>query len=195
LIDAGTPFSFRQITEFIGSLGRSVKDLRTILLSHADIDHVGAASALKAESGAQVYASIIAAQALAEGHSSRRLKLGPITPVFRWLEELNGFMHIEVDEILTAEQVLPMLGGLKVLDTPGHTPCHVSFYAEKHKLLFAGDSVSTNPGEIFGNKVKYFNWDQELMLASVRFQAALQPEIVCSGHGPPVFEAAANFPL
>ena len=194
LIDAGIPFSSRKITEFINSLGLSIKDLTTILLSHADFDHVGTASRLKAVSGARVYASSIAAQAMAEGHSSRWLNLGPIAPVFRWVEQLDGFMHIEVDEILTAGQLLPMLGGLKVLETPGHTPCHVSFYAEKHRLLFAGDSVSTNPGEILGNRVKYFNWDQEQMMASVRFQAELQPEIVCSGHGPAVFEAATKFP-
>lgn len=194
LIDAGIPSSFSQIVDFIGSLDRNVQELNTILLSHADIDHVGAAPALKVESGARIYASQIAAQALAEGHSSRQIELGILTPIFRWLEKLNGAMQIEVDEILSAGQVLPMLDGLKVLETPGHTPGHLSFYAEKHKLLFAGDSVSTNPGEILGNKVRFFNWNQEQMLASVRFQAALQPEIVCSGHGPVVYEAASKFP-
>lgn len=194
LIDAGIPSSFSQIVDFIGSLGRSVQELKMILLSHADIDHVGAAPALKAESGARIYASQIAAQALAEGHSSRQIELGILTPIFRWLEHLNGAMQIEVDELLSAGQMLPMLGGLKVLETPGHTPGHLSFYAEKHKLLFAGDSVSTNPGEILGNKVKLFNWNQDQMLASVRFQAALQPEIVCSGHGPVVYQAASKFP-
>ncbi len=194
LIDAGIPSSFSQIVDFIGSLDRSVQELKTILLSHADIDHVGAAPALKAESGARIYASQIAAQALAEGHSSRQIELGILTPIFRWLETLNGAMQIEVDEILSAGQVLPVISGLKVLETPGHTPGHLSFYAEKHKLLFAGDSVSTNPDEILGNKVKFFNWNQEQMLASVRFQAALQPEIVCSGHGPVVYEAASKFP-
>jgi glyoxylase-like metal-dependent hydrolase (beta-lactamase superfamily II) len=193
LIDAGIPSSFSQIVDFIGSLGRSVQELKTILLSHADIDHVGAAPALKAESGARIYASQIAAQALAEGHSSRQIELGILTPIFRWLEHLNGAMQIEVDELLSAGQMLPILGGLKVLETPGHTPGHLSFYAEKHKLLFAGDSVSTNPDEILGNKVKLFNWNQEQMLASVRFQAALQPKIVCSGHGPVVYEAASKF--
>lgn len=194
LIDAGIPSSFSQVVDFISSLDRSVQELKAILLSHADIDHVGAAPALKAESGARIWASSIAAQALAEGHSSRRLKLGPITPLFRWLEQLNGAMQIEVDETFSAGQVLPVLGGLHVLATPGHTPGHVSFYAEKFKLLFAGDSVSTNPGEILGNKVKFFNWDQEQMMASVRFQAGLQPEIVCSGHGPVVYQADSKFP-
>ncbi len=194
LIDAGIPSSFSQIVDFIGSLDRSVQELKTILLSHADIDHVGAAPALKSESGARIYASRIAAQALAEGHSSRQIELGILTPIFRWLEKLNGAMQIEVDELLSAGQMLPMLGGLKVLETPGHTPGHLSFYAEKHKLLFAGDSVTTKPDEILGNRVKFFNWNQEQMLASVRFQAALLPEIVCSGHGPVVYEAASKSP-
>ena len=107
LIDAGIPSSFSQIVDFIGSLDRNVQELNTILLSHADIDHVGAAPALKVQSGARIYASQIAAQALAEGHSSRQIELGILTPIFRWLEKLNGAMQIEVDEILSAGQVLP----------------------------------------------------------------------------------------
>jgi glyoxylase-like metal-dependent hydrolase (beta-lactamase superfamily II) len=44
------------------------------------------------------------------------------------------------------------------------------------------------------NRVKMFNWDEEQMRASVHRQAELMPEIVCSGHGPVVFGAAAKFP-
>ena len=94
LIDAGVPSSFRKITAFISSLSCPIRDLKKIFLTHADMDHVGAAMALKAESGARIYAGEIAAQALAEGHSSRQIKMGWLTPLFDWFEQRGEIMRI-----------------------------------------------------------------------------------------------------
>ncbi|MGD2026865.1 MAG: MBL fold metallo-hydrolase [Anaerolineales bacterium] len=194
LIDAGVKRSFDWIHSFLRSLDRSPENLTHILLTHADLDHVGAASALKEDSDVKVYASHVAADALAVGRSSRKVKMGIFTPIFSWFERQGGAMKVEVDEILSPGDVLPILGGLEVLETPGHTPGHISFYAREHKLLFAGDSVSTQEGSVLYNRMKSFNWDNDLMQTSVHEQEALQPEIVCSGHGPVVFGAAGKFP-
>ena len=34
-----------------------------------------------------------------------------------------------------------MIGSLKIIHTPGHTPGHISLYSEKHKILFGADSL------------------------------------------------------
>lgn len=194
LIDAGLNRSAEQITDFIRGIGKAPKQLTRILLTHADLDHVGAAMELKQISEARVFASQIAADALAEGRSSRKLKMGIFTPLFTWFERRNGAMEVAVDEIVAGGDMLPILGGLEVLETPGHTPGHISFYTREHKLLFAGDSVSTQEDQVLYNRMKAFNWNNEMMQASVHMQAALEPEIVCSGHGPVVFGAASKFP-
>jgi glyoxylase-like metal-dependent hydrolase (beta-lactamase superfamily II) len=194
LVDAGVKRSARQIEGFIANLGYSASHLTRILLTHADYDHVGAVNHFRANNEVEVYASQVAADALADGHSSRKIKAGIFSPLFSWFEGLDGSMQVTVDTVLSEGDTLPLLGGLEVLDTPGHTPGHISFYAPAHKLLFAGDSVSTQPDKVLYNRMQAFNWDQEKMIASVQRQHSIQPEIVCSGHGPVVFGAAGKFP-
>lgn len=195
LIDAGVKNSLSLIEAYIREIGKSPADLTRILLTHADLDHVGSAMALKAKSGATIYASQIAADALREGHSSRPIKAGIFSPIFSWFERRGDAMRVDVDEILAGGDTLPILGGMQVLETPGHTPGHLSFSFPTHRLLAAGDSVSTQPDKVLYNRMKAFNWDQAQMQASVHMQAELQPEIVTSGHGPVVFEAAEKFVL
>jgi len=100
----------------------------------------------------------------------------------------------QVDEIIEPEQTLPILGGLRVIASPGHTPGHVSFYAPQHKLLIAGDSLNA-----IGGKLKFVDgsmtWNYERGMQSVREQAALKPEIVVVGHGPMLQGAQLVFPM
>lgn len=194
LVDAGISSAYRRVVDLIARLGRNITELNRILLTHADIDHVGAAMQLKSKSGARIYASQIAAEALAEGHSSRSLKLGVLTPLVGWFESQGGGMQVAVDEIVAGGQILPVLGGLKVIETPGHTPGHVSYYAVDEKLLFAGDAVRNLPDKVGYNRKKVTNWDHQIMQQSVHKLAGLKPEIIVCGHGPVVFDAAGKFP-
>ncbi|MGA8046579.1 MAG: MBL fold metallo-hydrolase [Dermatophilaceae bacterium] len=71
LIDAG--ISERSVLKYLEGLGRPLTDLKRIIITHADPDHVGALADLAAASGAQIYASPIEAQAIAAGRASRPL--------------------------------------------------------------------------------------------------------------------------
>ena len=194
MIDTGVQSTYRQAIKLVQSLGRQISDLTRIFLTHADMDHVGAAMALMKASGAKITASQIAADALSDGQSSRSLKMGILTPLFDRIEHLGGGMQVDVEEIVSEGQILPILGGLKVIETPGHTPGHISFYSVEHQLLFAGDAVRNKPGAVGYNWFKVTNWDHGIMRKSVHKLAALKPEIVCCGHGPVVFNAADKFP-
>ena len=101
---------------------------------------------------------------------------------------------MDVDEVLSPGQTLPILGGIEVIDTQGHTPGHISFYAKETGLLFAGDSLITRTGKINLNISPAITWDREKTIASTRRQAELKPNAVCSGHGPVVFEPEGEFP-
>lgn len=195
LVDTGMPFSSCKILGYIRSIGSDPADLKTILITHADFDHVGSVKALKKVSGAKVSASKAAAAAMAKGVSSRELKFGKLmTSLLSFLAKTFHLPRIIVDEILSPGQILPILGGLEVIDTSGHTPCHLSYYAKGPGVLFAGDSVRTREGQILYNLYPSITWNGEKVITSTRHQKELKPKVVCSGHGPIVYEQAMRFP-
>jgi glyoxylase-like metal-dependent hydrolase (beta-lactamase superfamily II) len=186
LIDAGLPGVSRKILAYIASLGFTPKDLKRILITHADFDHVSGLADLQAASGARVYASQIEAAAILTGKPSRGIR--PPNPFIRILMGAMSLVAktkpVPTDEILHDGQVLPILGGLTVLETPGHTPGHLSFYAAEAAVLFCGDSIVVfNDGSLRGSRPG-LTWDDQAAAASVRSQAALGAHTVCSGHGP-----------
>jgi glyoxylase-like metal-dependent hydrolase (beta-lactamase superfamily II) len=214
LIDAGLPGSHRKILRYMASLGFAPADLKRILITHADFDHVGGLAALKAVTGARIFASPVEAQAIAAGHSSRQLK--PRSVIVKLLFDLMAGLFkpkpVRVDEVLSEGQLLPVLGGagvgrheidpqigqigekgLLVVETLGHTPGHISLYLPSAGVLFCGDSIVSEEKGLRGSRGAN-NWDQVKSDESVRKQAALGAQIVCSGHGPVVMDGARKFP-
>ena len=196
IIDTGMPFSDKQSLKYIASLGRSAEEIKRILITHADLDHYGCLSALKEASGARTYASQPEAEAMAKGISSRPVNrtVGRFQAfVIRMMGKLLKPTPIQVDEILTDGQILSILGGLQVVETPGHAPGHLSFYATSVHVLFCGDSMKSNDKGLRASRSRN-NWNQALADDSVRKQSTLGAQIVCPGHGPVIREANGRFP-
>src|SRR5262245_47332823 len=61
LVDTGLPGQFAAIDAALAEAGLHVPDLRRILITHQDIDHVGSLHALVEESGARVLAHAVEA--------------------------------------------------------------------------------------------------------------------------------------
>lgn len=195
LIDAGMPGNDKRILKYVAGLGRSPHDLKRILITHSDGDHVGSVAALKAATGARVYANETEARAMAGGEASRPLLPQNILErlVFALTASMFRFPPMQVDEFLVNGQVLPVLGGLHVVETFGHTPGHVSFWLPSAGVLFAGDSIVVWRGRLATSHGAN-TWDAAKAKAATRAQAALGAKIVCSGHGPVIRDAAARFP-
>lgn len=194
LIDTGMPGNANKILQYVRDLGRAPGDLRRILITHSDIDHVGSLAALQAASGARVYSSAIEAEAIAAGHPSRTPSRGGLQGwVFRLMGRFFKAQPARVDETLSDGQVVPALGGLRVVSTPGHTPGHISLFAPSVGVLFAGDSLTSQNGTLRGSRAVN-TWDRAKADEAVRAQAALGARIVCAGHGPVVRDAADKFP-
>ena len=195
LIDTGLPGSEKKILNYIKGLGRSPADLKRILITHSDMDHIGGLFALKKATGARTYASEIEAKAIARGKPSRPIKSG--LTMRRVLLSIVGLWMkphpMKVDEILKDGQLLPVLGGLRVVVTSGHTPGHISLFAAKSGLLFPGDSMVSDQKGLHGSRPAV-TWDAAKANESVRKQAELCARIVCPGHGPVITDAQNKFP-
>jgi len=198
IVDTGLPHSEKTILRYLAKQGWSAPDIKRILITHADLDHYGCLAALHKETGARTYASRVEAKAIAEGQSSRPIDRNGATTLQRFLLALfSRFMKaipFQVDEILAEGQTLPVLGGLQVVETPGHSPDHISFFAPSVRVLFCGDSMRSDDKGLHTSRSRN-DWDQDKAEASVRKQAGLGAQIVCPGHGPIVRDAGAKFPV
>jgi glyoxylase-like metal-dependent hydrolase (beta-lactamase superfamily II) len=79
------------------------------------------------------------------------------------------------------------------VETPGHTPGHISLFAPSAGILFTGDSLVSEGDQLIPSREAY-SWDQAQALESVKKQAALGARVVCPAHGPVVKDAAGKFP-
>jgi glyoxylase-like metal-dependent hydrolase (beta-lactamase superfamily II) len=85
--------------------------------------------------------------------------------------------------------------GFVVLETPGHADGHLAFWRESDRTLVAGDVVlnmnalTTVPG--LHEPPRILTRDPRRNRDSARRLAALQPELVLFGHGPPLRDPAA----
>jgi glyoxylase-like metal-dependent hydrolase (beta-lactamase superfamily II) len=189
LVDTGIPGSAIKILNFIKRLGFAKRDLNRILLTHADWDHAGSLARLKRATGARVYASRYEAGAVASGRFPRSLKTDNLfyKPVFALAESLGRVSPAHVDETLFDGQVLPVLDGMVVVDTEGHTPGHMSFFVPSTGILFSGDSILSRKDALVGSHGSV-TWNQEKANASVLKQLGLRARIVCAGHGAVVLD-------
>lgn len=186
LVDAGTPAGPRVVERALRREGLDPSAIRSILITHADPDHVGGAAALQRATGAELYAGELEAEALARGVASREPLGSPaLMPLLTLMDRMMPITPARASHTIGPGDELPILGGLRVLGTPGHTPGHLSFYAPRYGLLFAGDSLMA-----IGGRLRFldgpFTWDYERGRESVRRQAALAPRVICCGHGPVV---------
>ncbi len=190
IIDAGMPGAERRILGAISALGRSPRDVRHILLTHQHVDHIGGLAALTQATGAQTWASAGDTPAI-EGHAQREAPHGPVGVIFRavFFPRLRPAV---ISHIVREGDTVPILsgeGGLRVVETPGHTLGHVSFYLPARKLLFAGDAVRSGSGRL-AVPPAMLNLDTPMALRSVGKLAALDSEVCLPGHGAPVMAGA-----
>jgi glyoxylase-like metal-dependent hydrolase (beta-lactamase superfamily II) len=188
LVDAGLPGQAETIGAALTEVGIGVRDLRRIIFTHQDLDHVGSGAALVRQSGATVLAH--PADAAHIDGSLRPLKPSPEMlerrPQMR--EVLERLEPVRVDEHL-ADDRLDLAGGTRVIFTPGHTPGHLSLYLERPKVLVAGDALTAEGGHLNGPNPP-LTLDVRAAVRSVRRLADLEIDTIVCYHGGVVSEDA-----
>ena len=189
LVDAGLPGQAEVIGAALAEAGIGVRDLRRIIFTHQDLDHVGSGAALVRQSGARVLAH--SADAPHIDGSLRLLKPSPEMleqrPQMR--EVLERLEPVGVDEHLEDGERLDIAGGIRVIFTPGHTPGHLSLYLERSKVLIAGDALRAERGSLNGPNPS-MTLDMRAALQSLRTLADLDIDTIVCYHGGVVSEDA-----
>jgi len=154
-----------EIKRQIAELGAKVK---YILITHAHFDHVQAAGALKAATGAPICLH------------PKDLWLYRVMPIQYKLYGIKDKRPPRPDKLLQEGDLLEAgVVSLKVMHTPGHSPGACCFHDAKHQTLFSGDTLFQ---ESVGNW-QFPGGNFEKLMKSIERLAQLPDEtIVVPGH-------------
>jgi glyoxylase-like metal-dependent hydrolase (beta-lactamase superfamily II) len=199
LIDAAVPYSASRIRHWAEE--RFTAAPNAILLTHGHFDHVSAAGELADTWNVPVYAHRLEFPYLtgkaeypppnAGAGGGMMSLLSPLLP--RGPVDLSGRLR----ELPGEGAELPEMPGWTLLETPGHTPGHVSFWREEDRTLLPGDAFCTTKPESFfeaslvqhpelHGPPSYFTSDWEMAGRSVKRLSELDPSVVAPGHGKPL---------
>ena len=193
IIDAGLPRYWNKLNSELAQLGLSINDVRALILTHGDTDHIGFAAQLYREKGMPAYlfpADDDRARLKVKKPSSGwgPIKVGPMVG-FLWYSTLNGGLKIPpVGGLLPVEdgQVLDVPGKPRIIHVPGHTPGSVAVHVPSVDALFIGDTMTTRNvlTGVTGPKPAPFTLEPAQAIASLDRLDQVDATWMLPGHGP-----------
>ncbi len=191
LLDCGMPWHARAILTALSRAGFAPSQVRHILITHGDIDHMGGARALKEATGAALMCHAVTG-AIMQGRLQRTFGLGVIGSLSGLIARtlMGPIFHsipVKADELVVDGTSLP--GGFRAVYTPGHCAGHLAFYHPEARVLIAGDALSHRGGRLALGPA-LFTADRVAALRSLAKLARLDAEILCCGHGEPILREA-----
>lgn len=201
LIDAGLSGYRDTLEPALAEMGRSIDDVKAIVLTHADPDHVGFAGELQQTHGIPVYVHRADSQRTQQGKTKRTdgsplamlamLKHAHSRSALRHMIANGGAKQPKVPEVTPFDDgdELDVPGRLRAIHTPGHTEGHCVLYAPAEDALFVGDAVNNvdlvtgQPGAHVPPKVANNSTSQAYESLSKIEQ--LDAQTIYFGHGDP----------
>jgi glyoxylase-like metal-dependent hydrolase (beta-lactamase superfamily II) len=193
LVDAGLPGHWHDLQRELRSLGKSVGDIRGLVLTHGDSDHIGFAERLRSDHGVPVFVHAADAIRVRTGKKPKVAfgprRLGPTLGFFAYSIRKNGLRTRYVGEVteIADGDVLDLPASPVIVGMPGHSPGSVAVHVPLADAVFVGDALTTRhvlTGRT-GPQPAPFTDDPAEALASLDRIAGLSASWVLPGHGTP----------
>ena len=193
VIDAGLSGHWRELTAELAALGRSAGDIRGVILTHGDTDHIGFAERLRRDHGVPVYVHAADA-ARSRGEDKPKATWGPMklgaTARFMGHAASKGGLRTtyltEVTEVADGD-TLDLPGAPRIIGMPGHSPGSIAVHVPAADAVFAGDALTTRhvlTGRR-GPQPAPFTDDPDQALASLGRLDGIEAAWLLPGHGAP----------
>jgi glyoxylase-like metal-dependent hydrolase (beta-lactamase superfamily II) len=193
VIDAALPGLWNELEAELAAMGRSLDDVRALVLTHGDTDHIGFAERLHEHHGVPVYVHEADAARARKEVSKPSSGWGPVSirPLVRFLAytALRGGLRIPpATDLVTVRggETLDAPGSPRIVHLPGHTPGSVAVHVPALDAIFLGDGMTTRSvltGER-GPRLAPFTLEPETALASLDRLDGIDATWVLPGHGP-----------
>ena len=182
LIDAASRHAGRRILRQIEG-----REVAAHALTHAHPDHQGASAEVCEKLGIPYWVGAADVPAAEDGDMISRQ---PDHPMPKLSARAFGGPGHPVDRALREGDEV---AGFQVLDVPGHSAGHVAYWRESDRTLIIGDVIN-NMNVVTGlpglhQPPDFFTPDPVRNRESARRLAALEPALVCFGHGAPLRDA------
>lgn len=171
LVDTGQVWQGKGILKDLSAMNIKLEDIKHIVLTHHDLDHIGNAAMLQKLTKAKVWASNEDIPYIMDDKDRPGVKK-LFSYVFRAKKPYNIQAYSENMKIEDIE----------IISSPGHTPGHVCILYKD--VLFAGDLVDSRKGKI--RPYPNMNWDKDLLMKSIKSIGQIPFKWVCPAHGRPI---------
>ncbi|GAA1632504.1 MBL fold metallo-hydrolase [Leucobacter chromiireducens] len=193
VIDAGLPGHSRDLQRELATLHRPIGDIRAVLLTHGDSDHLGFAERLRRDHGVPTFIHPGDAERARGGpkpkNAAQASRLGALLGFFAYALGKGGLRTAWLREThpIHDGETLDLPGAPRVITIPGHSPGSVAFHSPLVDAVFVGDGLTTRhvlTGHA-GPQPAPFTDDPAEALRSLERLAATQARWVLPGHGAP----------
>jgi glyoxylase-like metal-dependent hydrolase (beta-lactamase superfamily II) len=181
LVDAGMPIPRRSVAAEIRRAGYEVDEIDRVLLSHYDVDHVGALCRLAPDVPVYLGSCDVALV--------RREWSPPWTHHKGAFHRLSRRLVSLSDADLRPVEDGDEIGGFRAIHAPGHNPGHTVYVHDELEAALLGDLVWEDDGA-FTPPVWLDSYDTDRIADSVRRVADESFEHGCVAHGDPVTPGA-----
>ena len=179
VVDTGMSGSAGAIQEAAQEQGLPIK---RIVLTHAHADHAGSLDAL---AKAVPQAEVLFTQRTAQFLAGERELLASEPQA-----ELKGSFIESSTKATAIINPGDLIGSLRVIAAPGHSPDQVAFLDERDQTLIAGDAFQTLRSMVVSGVVQWFfpfpgmaTWHKPTAVITARTLTELQPSRLAVGHG------------
>jgi glyoxylase-like metal-dependent hydrolase (beta-lactamase superfamily II) len=193
IVDAGLSGHWDELVAELSVMGRSLSDVRALVLTHGDTDHIGYAERLRRDHAVPAYVHAAdAARARGEEKTSPKwgkVKIGPLVRFLWYSGRRGGLKTTYLSQVTTIEggETLMVPGEPRVIHLPGHSPGSVAFHFPTVGALFVGDALTT--GHVLtgvqGPQPAPFTDDPDQALSSLSRIEEVDARWVLPGHGAP----------
>jgi glyoxylase-like metal-dependent hydrolase (beta-lactamase superfamily II) len=193
IIDAGLSGMWSLIPRELAAMGRSLDDVRALVLTHAHIDHVGFAERLRRERRVPISVHERDAK-LARGEESPKNqtmgRIGPAALRFIWFALTHGALRsMKIAEVATFGDgaTLDVPGAPRVIHVPGHSEGSAVLHVPARDVAFVGDAFATYNvvSGATGPQIAPFSSDVPRARESLARLERIEAGLALPGHGAP----------
>jgi hydroxyacylglutathione hydrolase len=186
IVDTGLPGNARKIVDYVQSIGCHPSHVKTIVLTHSDMDHAGSVARLKEETNAKVAIHEADGPRLSGEKEPKAVK-GVLGLFLHVMSAVMRFNRMKPDVLLKDSDIID---GLIVIHTPGHTDGSICLYLPG-RVLFVGDSLLTDDKQMLSLPRKSMSTDIDRAKESIRKISELEYSVLLPGHGRPIEQNAS----